>query len=362
MNTSVNSSMMNETQMNHSSIFMDRGAGYVAYKLIVFWLILIPIAVADILIIIATILEPSIKRTVKVALINIPIACLIVMAGFTIDAITASAFTLARMAVPDLWPCHLQVYLIALGAVSRLVFGALFSVTVYVIVRIGKKATPFIFATVAASLWVFLVLFNCVLFIPGVMIIEWTDGVSCSPRQSGVGSYVFMGIDVVICGLVPFTLTIVMPLLTLWYIKKNLIIEDATLKKTLAKFALFLIVGNVLSITGLLVPVFVSVFSPNNTGSLVNVGLVRTANIVTHLSLAPVPVLILFYFPAIGKKIWSWFEPLCCLICRKTGVKGDCKCCTPAKPESSELDSQMWEVKPPPLAVSGNTANAVESE
>ena len=173
MNISVNSSMMNETD---ASIFMDRGTGYVAYKLIVFLLILIPIAVADILIIIATILEPSIKRTVKVALINIPIACLIVMAGFTIDAIAASAFTLARMAVPDLWPCYLQAYLIALGAVSRLVF---------MFVRVGKKATPFIFATVVTSLWVFLVLFNCVLFIPGVMIIEWTDGVSCIPDSQG---------------------------------------------------------------------------------------------------------------------------------------------------------------------------------
>lgn len=52
-------------------VFMDRGAGHVAYKLVVFLLILIPIAVTDTLIIIATILEPSVKRTVKTALINI---------------------------------------------------------------------------------------------------------------------------------------------------------------------------------------------------------------------------------------------------------------------------------------------------
>jgi len=153
---------------------VDRGGGYVAYKLIVFLLILIPIAVTDILIIIATILEPSVKKTIKMALINIPIACLIVMAGFTIDAIAASAYTLARMAIPDLWPCYIMVYLIALGAVSRLVFMALFSVTVYVIVRVGKKVTPFIFAIVVTSLWVFLVLFNCVAFIPGVIKVEWT--------------------------------------------------------------------------------------------------------------------------------------------------------------------------------------------
>ena len=331
MNISVNSSMMNETD---ASIFMDRGTGYVAYKLIVFLLILIPIAVADILIMIATILEPSIKRTVKVVLINIPIACLIVMAGFTIDAIAASAFTLARMAVPDLWPCHLQVYLIALGAVSRLVFMSLFSVAVYAIVKVGKKATPFIFATVVTSLWVFLVLFNCVLFIPGVTIIEWTDGVSCSPRQNGAGTYIFVGIDVVICGLVPFTLTIVMPPLTLSYIKRNLITEDAILKKTLVKFALFLIVGNVLGIIGLLVPVLVAVFAPDDANHDVDVALVRTASIVTHLSLAPAPILILFYFPAIGKRIWSWFEP----VCRKTGVACGCKCCYPTKPKPSELD------------------------
>ena len=342
MNTSVNGSMMNETVM---TIFMDRGTGYVAYKLIVFLLILIPIAVADILIIIATFLESSIKRTVKVALINIPIACLVVMAGFTIDAIVASAFTLARMAVPVLWPCSIQTYLIALGAVSRLVFMAVFSVTVYIIVRVGKKATPFIFATVVTSLWVFLVLFNCAVFIPGVTIIVWTDGVSCSPRQNGAGTYIFIAIDTVICGLVPFTLTIVMPLLTLWFIKKNTITEDAALKKTLAKFALFLIVGNVLSIIGLLVPVFVTLFSPEDADPIVDVGLVRTANIVTHLSLAPAPVLILFYFPAIGKRIWSWFEPLCCLICHKTGVKCDCKRCYPTKPKSSELDKSNFGIQ-----------------
>ena len=317
---------------------MDRGGGYVAYKLIVFLLILIPIAVTDILIIIATILEPSVKKTIKMALINIPIACLIVMAGFTIDAIAASAYTLARIAIHDLWPCYIMVYLIALGAVSRLVFMALFSVTVYVIVRVGKKVTPFIFAIVVTSLWVFLVLFNCVAFIPGVITVEWTDGVSCSPRQSGAGTYIFLGIDIVICGLIPFTLTIVMPPLTLWYIKDNIVTEDATLKKTLAKFALFLIVGNVLGVIGLLVPLLLSVFSPDDADPVVDVGLVRAANIITHLSLAPAPVLILFYFPVIGRKIWSWFEPLCCLICHRTGVACDCKCCKPTEPKSSELD------------------------
>ena len=332
---------MSDIVMNGSSNFVDRGGGYVAYKLIVFLLILIPIAVIDILIIIATILEPSVKKTIKIALINIPIACLIVMAAFTIDAIAASAHTLARMAISDLWPCYIIVYLIALGAVSRLVFMALFAVTVYVIVRVGKKVTPFIFAIVVTSLWVFLVLFNCISFIPGVMNIVWTDGVSCSPRQSGAGTYIFLGIDIVICGLIPFTLIIVMPPLTLWYIKKNTVTEDATLKKSLAKFALFLIVGNVLSIIGLLVPVIITVTSPEDANPLVDVGLVRAANIITHLSMAPAPVLILFYFPAIGKKIWSWFEPLCCLICSRTGVACDCKCCKPTEPKTSELDVKL---------------------
>ena len=332
---------MSDIVMNGSSNFVDRGGGYVAYKLIVFLLILIPIAVIDILIIIATILEPSVKKTIKIALINIPIACLIVMAAFTIDAIAASAHTLARMAISDLWPCYIIVYLIALGAVSRLVFMALFAVTVYVIVRVGKKVTPFILAIVVTSLWVFLVLFNCISFIPGVMNIVWTDGVSCSPRQSGAGTYIFLGIDIVICGLIPFTLIIVMPPLTLWYIKKNTVTEDATLKKSLAKFALFLIVGNVLSIIGLLVPVIITVTSPEDANPLVDVGLVRAANIITHLSMAPAPVLILFYFPAIGKKIWSWFEPLCCLICSRTGVACDCKCCKPTEPKTSELDVKL---------------------
>jgi len=197
---------------------------------------------------------------------------------------------------------------------------------VYVIVRVGKKATSFLFAIVVTSLWVFLVLFNCVLFVPGVMMVEWTDGVSCSPRQSGAGTYIFIGIDVVICGLIPFTLTIVMPLLTLWYIKKNIITEDVILKKTLAKFASFLIVGNVLNIIGLLVPVLIIVFAPDDTDPVLDVVLTNTATIITHLSLAPAPVVILFYFPAISKKIWSWFEPLCCIICHRRSVACDCKC------------------------------------
>ena len=162
---------------------------------------------------------------------------------------------------------------------------SLFSVAVYVIVRVGKKATPFIFATVVTSLWVFLVLFNCVLFIPGVMIIEWTDGVSCSPRQKGSGTYIFLSIDVVICGLVPFTLTIVMPPLTLSYIKRNLITEDVILKKTLVKFALFLIVGNVLGIIGLLVPVLIAVFAPDDANHDVDVALVRTAGLYLYHNL-----------------------------------------------------------------------------
>ena len=304
-----------------NSTFVDRGPGYLTYKFILFLGVLIPIAALDILIIISTCLEKSITHSIRIALLNIPVSSLVVISGFVADHIAAVHLTLARNPhSPPPQPCYLIVYTIGVGAAARLVFMALFAVMTFLIVRCGQhKTKPAIFGVTSLSLWLFLFLFNIPIVIPSLAGVDWDDGVSCRPVPESDSAYAFIGVDLVLFGIVPFLLTIVMPLVTYCYIRKSVITEDLNTKKVLVKFALFLILGNVLCVMGLAVPVLLASLPPSELNPTVDAALLRTANIVTHLSLVPTPILILFYFPAIWSQLLNIFEFFFCIVCRKAG-------------------------------------------
>ena len=312
-----------------NSTFVDRGPGYLSYKLILFLALLIPITVLDILLIISTCLEKSVNLTIRLVMLNIPVSSLVMIAGFTADHIAAVHLTLARNPhSPPPQPCYLIVYSIGVGAAARLVFMALFAVTTFLIIKLGQsKIKPAILALTSLMLWVLLLLFNIPIAIPAVAGVNWDDGVSCRPfPQSETLTFAFIGIDIIVFGIVPFVLTIVLPIVTYCYIKQSVITEDLNTKKVLVKFTLFLILGNAISVLGLLAILLISTLSPRDTDPTVDAALVRTANIITHLSFIPAPILILFYFPAIRRRLQCILECVFCFVCQRAGYDYRAQC------------------------------------
>lgn len=324
-----------------NSSFVDRGAGYVAYKLILFIVMLIPIAILDLVIFVVSCFEKAITPTVRIVLLNIPLACLLVMVGFVSDHIAAVHLTLARNPQsPPSGPCYFIVYTIGTGAAARIIFMAQFAVTIFIVVRVGKRLKPAIFAASSLLLWLLLVLFNIVLVIPSIVGVEWDDGVSCRPFPIDEGTaFSVIGVDLIVFGIIPFVLTIVMPILTYCFLKRNITTEDLNKKKILAKFALFLILGNSLSVVGLVIPVLVSTLSPKDSNPDVDEALVRMANIITHISLIPTPILVLFYFKPIRMRLLSILECFFCWGCRRASYdykrKLRMSCCKTRRGEKS---------------------------
>lgn len=305
-----------------NSTFVDRGMGYVAYKLLLFLLLLCPIIILDLVILVVACFEKGITPIVRIVLVNIPLACLFIMVGYTSDHVAAVHLTFARNPQsPPPEPCYFIVYTIGLGAAARIVFMAQFAVTIFVVVRFGTKMMkPVVLVISSLLLWLFLILFNVVVVIPSIVGVAWDDGVSCRPFPiDEVATFSIIGVDLIVFGIVPFVLTIVMPILTYCYLKRNITTEDVNKKKVLVKFALFLILGNGLSVIGLIIPVLITTLSPMDSNPEVDEALLRLSNIITHLSLIPTPILILFYFKPIRMRLLSLLELIFCLACRSAG-------------------------------------------
>ena len=349
--------MENSTVEALNSTFVDRGAGYISYKLILFLAVLIPVTVLDILLILSTCLEKSVNLTIRLVLLNIPVSSLVMIAGFAADHVAAVHLTLARNPQsPPAAPCYLIVYSIAVGASARLVFMSLFAATSFLIIRRGKKRIkPVFLALVSLLLWFILIVFNIIIVIPAVVGVSWDDGVSCRPfPESEALAFAFIGVDIIVFGLAPFMLTIVLPIATYCYIKQSVITEDLKTKKILVKFTLFLIIGNAISAVGLLAILLISTLSPRDTDPTVDTALLRTANIITHLSFIPAPILILFYFPAIRRRLQYLMECVFCFACRRIGYdyraqcRRLCPCCDKTERGSKDMSS---------IGVSTNSTN-----
>ena len=327
--------------LTNDTLFLDRGPGYVAYKFILLLVLLVPIIVLDVLLIVSILADRTVNNAVRVVLLNIPIACLVVCAGFFVEHIAATSLTLSQLPLyqePALFPCQLIVYLIAFGGASRLVFMALFAITSYVIVKIGAKKTKAVYLEIATiALWIFLAAFTAIIFIPAVAQYQYDDGVSCTPDTNGAGTYVFIGIEMIFFCFIPFGITIVMPILTMCHLRNRFVTEDIALKKILSKFTLFLIFGNTLAIIGLAVPVLLTVLSSSESDSEVHTALVRSANIIVHISLFPTPILILVYFTSVRKKMGELLGMCFCIFCRRTQLS------TPATSQTHSKDSNQTE-------------------
>ena len=95
------------------------------------------------------------------------------------------------------------------------------------------------------------ILLNTHLLVPPITAVQYYDGVACVPRPSDADitgdHYVFTPIWVIFGGLVPLTISIVVPIVVLCYVRRNTIAEGSSYNKGIAKFALFLIAGNLIN-------------------------------------------------------------------------------------------------------------------
>ena len=95
-----------------------------------------------------------------------------------------------------------------------------------------------------------------VILVPPIFAVQYYDNVACFPKHVRMLTssievrYVFTAIWVIFGGLTPLTISIVIPIVVLCYVKRNTIAEGSSYNKGMAKFTLFLVAGNLMNLVG----------------------------------------------------------------------------------------------------------------
>ena len=276
------------------------GPGFGAF-LIILLLLVVTAFVLNVTIITALCVAHSVTKLMRIFLINLLVAGLIV--AFIEGLFLFSSLTLnfTSHPPPDLGFCRFLVWGYSAGAIARLYCLAGFSIVVLLIVRYNKKEMKTLYIVIFLSLiWCVSILLNTHILVPPIYAVQYYDDVACFPKTLDADiikevRYVFTAIWVIFGGLTPLTISIVIPIVVLCYIKRNSIAEGFSYYKGIAKFALFLVAGNLINLVGQTVVTLIAYVSePPGVYLSYSAGLI---------SLIPTPIMILIFMRPVRAQV-----------------------------------------------------------
>ena len=276
------------------------GPGFGAFLILVFLLVITAI-VLNITVITALCAAHSVSILMRIFLINLLIA------GISVDLIgigfilSGLALNFTSLPPPDLGFCRFLVWGYSAGAISRLYCLAGFSIVVLLIVRYNKKEMKTLHIVIfLMSIWCASILLNTHILVPPIYAVQYYGDVACFPRTLDADiikevRYVFTAIWVIFGGLTPLTISIVVPIVVLCYVRRNTIAEGSSYNKGIAKFALFLVAGNLINIIGQsVVALIVYVSEPPGVYLSYLAGLI---------SVIPTPIMILVFMKPVRAQV-----------------------------------------------------------
>ena len=320
MNNSSNLSLDNPMGNNSGHISPLRGSGFVVFNVVMLLAVVLPVIAANTVILVALVRESSTVKVARLVLGSILVSCLLTALGLAMYHISGLILYNSSVNNPPILPCTITVFLINFGVAARRVFMATFAVIVYII-KSGKDSKKHTFAAVlitVVTLWVLVFFGTSLLFLQSLIPTRYYD-IACLVDGA---AYFIVGLGLLFFGLVPFSVTIILLVITSCFIKYHSF-TDIKAKTAMVKFGFFLLLGNGVNVLGY-VPLIISVFF-NPTSSLDREtiitdarGPIYAAYIFLNVSLIPTPILITIYFKPIRKRLHHW---LCCCMLKKRVVK-----------------------------------------
>ena len=148
--------------------------------------------------------------------------------------------------------------------------------------------------------WLVVLLPNAAIFSPDVVLIEFHNNDTCAAHGTGYKTFIYAFGYTTVYGLLGFTVSLAGVVATVWFIRRNTRTSDITLVKVLMKFAVFLVLGNVINFVGQIAPFLFAAFAPAGQEWY---DLEKAFNYVEGvfilLSLLPTPALILIYLRSV---------------------------------------------------------------
>ena len=180
----------------------------------------------------------------------------------------------------------------------------MFSIFVIMTTIRGLKAVKRVHVPASlVAVWILTFLLNVHITFPypqyKVYGVQNIGGVFCFPSNRGVSQAIrtaTLVLWVVLSAGLPTVITITIPIITLCYIRCNIITEASAYNKRIAKFALFLLTGNIVNIISRAVPVILSFVFPHVAGIIIS-------NICISVSDLPTLIITLVYFKPVREKL-----------------------------------------------------------
>ena len=312
MNNSFPDNLSNSTlELAPKTIFGFYSVGVTAF-------FLTPMLIFNIVLAVVIALEKSIVGTLRLLLVNIITAGQIVNVGLIMTFL--SIIIISGCRCPELQPsdlaCRAMWWVLASGGAARVMYMATFAIAVEVLVRYGARNVKMNVAIVAVVVaWAIVLLPNAVIFLPDVMQVQFHGNDTCTPHGTGYKTLIYAFGYIAVYGLLGFTVSVLYPIASVWYIRHNTISDDITVIKAMMKFAVFLILGNAINFIGIAVPLLFATFTySGKKWYYLEKIFIYLEGIFILLSLVPTPILILVYFRPVRQKMQ---RILCCVCVKK---------------------------------------------
>ena len=298
--------MNNSTLPPESAATSLNSPGFLAYA-IVMTLITLVGGLMVVLAIVPLAMALTILRSVRVFLINLLLSSLVVAVS-TVMLVGTSIVLIAvdpEQPRPPQYLCRMSLWLFLVGTAAKLWSLAAFSLSVLAIVQFGKKTISKRYAAVfIAIIWIISFIITFYAFFPYIAEAHYLSGVACFPDNKNIiyieGLYVLFTNWAITGGIIPLTISIVVPIICLCYKKKNAVTEEVEFRKDMAKFSLFLVVGGVISVAGGIIPPAVSLFAADVPAVWLSYGLAA-------VSLFPTPIIIVAYLQPVREQVKKIF-------------------------------------------------------
>ena len=315
----MESNSVNQTNSGDNSTLSFPVEGLVAYYLGSLT-VTVPVIFFHVLILLTFLVDRSTVGIIRLVLCNISVACVVVAVSTLVYDVAGLALAFTDTEIPEnvIQLCKATLVGVVAGGAARFLFLAVFSATVYYIVRFrmsGKTDSnrrAFIAcAIVVVLLWGLAILYSL------LVLFDFLLSDSC--RYTAIGGIVNVVLYILIFGIGGFATSIMFLLLTAFYIYKHTI-SDANhhypFQKALVKLGFFLLCGGFVNFIGQIVPLIVSAVVSEERETL-EVSLVSrySVSILIDLSLIPAPILLIIYFKPIRMHLKKW---LCCYCGRET--------------------------------------------
>ena len=257
----------------------------------------------------------SVVRILQIFLVNLLVAGLVITLVTIVFAMVTLILGYSSAVLPDLF-CRFLIWGFLSGITARLYSLATFSLIVLSIVRYHKRdiKTAYIISLLVL-IWLVSLLLNVYTFIPEVYGVQYYGNVACFSNY-GDKKVVFQArltfsfLSIVFGGIVPLIISIVVPIVVLFYIKRNTTATElSSYTKPAARLALFLVVGNLLNFLGVvIITILAYVFKSFAVA-------VHLTYIVAVIFLLPTPILVIAFMKPVREKLKSL---MCCSLKQNT--------------------------------------------